>query len=105
MNSPRSAKRPVKNKLPTYRRRKPTVVAAPKPKQPLLTLVLHEGGMVTVDKKPLVNHLMRGIEYKALAAMTSGLHEFLGQLIELCHTSRLMDVLEQPVMKEPGELQ
>ena len=74
---------------------------APGSAAPLLTVILHEGGMVTIDKRGIVNKLMRGLEYKGLGQITVGLHEFLGQLIELCLTSRLLDTIETPVMNEP----
>ena len=71
----------------------------------LLQVTLLEGGMVTVDKRGVVNHMMRGLEYQALGEIVRGIHEFLGELIDLTLTARLLDVREKPVMPEPRRLQ
>jgi hypothetical protein len=63
--------------------------------------VLHEGGQITIDRRGITEKLLRGLEYKALATITSGMHNFLGELMELCYTARLIDVHDTPVMDEP----
>jgi len=71
----------------------------------LLQLTLHEGGLVTIDKRKIAGVLLEGIEYRALSAILLGLHELQGELIKLAVEARILDVRENPVVDGPLEPQ
>ena len=79
--------------------RRPSGALAKPP--PLLTIVLHEGGMITLDKRKIEDCLMRALEYQSLAEITTWIYSVLGELIELSHKVRLADVVANPVMDQP----